>query len=168
MNYTTLPKIGDKAPGGIVGGIMLAEGERPAYLIIVAEAPAGEAARLAWGGYGKAIEGLSDWDGPTNTQKLAAAESGHPAAQFCAALSIDGFSDFYLPSRQEALLLSAMAPTLFSGGWHWTSTQYSSSGAFVQYFNDGYQHGNGKFYEGRVRAVRRVVIPVGGRHAATN
>jgi len=42
--------------------------------------------------------------------------------------------------------------------WYWSSTQYSAAWAWYQLFDSGYQHGDGKDYEGRVRAVRRFLI----------
>jgi hypothetical protein len=44
----------------------------------------------------------SDFDGLANTLAMIdAGISNHPAAQFCANLSIGGFTDWYLPSRFE-------------------------------------------------------------------
>ena len=153
-----LPKVGDRRPGGVVGAIMLGDGKRPGYLIIVANAKVGEAQSLAWGGCGTEIKSLSDWDGLANTKKLVKNKADHPAAQFCADLVIDGCNDFYLPARHEARLLFASAKRLFDPSWHWTSTQHSSYGAFSQFFDDGSQCNDDESNEGRVRAVRRIII----------
>ena len=43
--------------------------------------------------------GLSSYDGATNTAELDSAT--YPAAQWCAALTINGYSDWYLPALYE-------------------------------------------------------------------
>ena len=63
--------------------------------------------------------------------------------------------DAHVPTRDESALLYAHLRDEFSGGWHWISTQYSESRAWIQYFSDGVQDFSGKEYEGLARAVRR-------------
>ena len=46
----------------------------------------------------------------------------------------------------------------FEARWHWSSTQYSDSSAFSQYFYNGTQHYSYESYEGRARAVRRLAL----------
>lgn len=41
----------------------------------------------------------SDIDGPTNTANMD--NANHPAAKFCAALTIGGYSDWYMPAKNE-------------------------------------------------------------------
>jgi hypothetical protein len=41
----------------------------------------------------------SDIDGPTNSSNMN--NASHPAAQFCEGLSIGGFSDWYMPAKNE-------------------------------------------------------------------
>ena len=43
-------------------------------------------------------------------------------------------------------------------GWHWTSTQYSESSAWMQNFADGSQDYTSKSYERRVRFVRLIPL----------
>jgi hypothetical protein len=159
LTLVTLPKVGDRRPGGVVAAVMPAYGKRPAYVLILADEEHGVAESLAWGGYGTEIKGLSDWDGLANTKKLVKARTAHPAAEFCAGLVIDGCNDFYLPARDEARLIFASSRGLIkSTRWHWTSSQYSSYNAFSQYFVGGSQGNGGKSHEARVRAVRRELI----------
>jgi hypothetical protein len=61
----------------------------------------------------------------------------------------------HLPTRDESAVLYAHLRGEFADGWHWTSTQYSESGAWNQFFTNGSQTSNGKQYEGHARAVRR-------------
>ncbi len=46
----------------------------------------------------------------------------------------------------------------FEEAWYWTSTQFSASLAFNQYFYGGSQDSSGKKYEGRCRAVRMIQL----------
>ena len=66
--------------------------------------------------------------------------------------------DCHVPSRGESALLYATLEAQFEPGWYWTSTQSSANYAFIQYFDYGLQYGHGKGYEGRCRAVRRLVL----------
>ena len=70
----------------------------------------------------------------------------------------DGHKDFSLPDRFESAQLYACVRDHVELGWYWTGTQSSSGHAFLQNFSYGYQYGNGKSYEGRVRAVRRLAL----------
>ncbi|HET9678962.1 MAG TPA: DUF1566 domain-containing protein, partial [Gammaproteobacteria bacterium] len=70
-------------------------------------------------------------------------------------LTVDGHSDLYLPARRENALLYTNLPELFEKCWHWSSTQYSADDAWGQGFGNGGQNGIHKYYECRVRAVRR-------------
>jgi hypothetical protein len=96
-------------------------------------------------------------DGAANTLALLAAGQPHPAAQWCAAYSADGHTDFFLPARVDMVMAHACAPQLFNKhDLYWTSTQYSRNYAFAQ----GFEYGSGwdgKGNEFRVRAFR--VIP---------
>jgi hypothetical protein len=64
-----------------------------------------------------------------------------------------------LPAQTSVADFQECGGEALAGVWHWTSTQYSSYGAFYQLFNDGGQGSFSKGYEGRVRAVRRELIP---------
>jgi hypothetical protein len=66
--------------------------------------------------------------------------------------------DWYLPAIRECRLLSANVPELFKSGYHWSSTQFSRNGAAIQNFIAGGQGGIVKYYERRVRIVRRLFL----------
>ncbi len=64
-----------------------------------------------------------------------------------------------MPTRFESALLYANRRDRRDvGEWHWTSTQSSENGAWLQYFDDGYQDLSVKKFEGRVRLVRRLPL----------
>jgi uncharacterized membrane protein len=110
------------------------------------------------GGTGTAIG-----DGITNTTTVAAWLDGDGqtdrAAQLCCDLTEGGYSDWFLPSKNE---LDLMYTNLYQQGvgdftvdFYWSSSEFSDIAACRQYFdNFGNQTNTFKFGEFRVRAVR--------------
>jgi len=90
------------------------------------------------------------WAGP--------APDGVDPAQWADALEHEGHADWYLPAQAELTMAWANVPELFSKGWHWSSSQFSASYAWLQLFNDGDQTSSAKGNELRARAVRRLII----------
>lgn len=74
------------------------------------------------------------------------------------AVTVDGHSDFTLPTRFESALLYANLQEQFEPRWHWTGTQYSASSAWTQHFGSGFQYNDVKRDKARCRAVRRLPI----------
>lgn len=157
----TPPALGQywEGQGGIYAGIMRGENGQPDYHLIVPTHADAAVAEVSWGSRGEdEPSSTSSWDGKANTAALMKSKNSHPLVEFLKDLEVDGFSDFYIPSRREAALCSANCPEIFRDGWHWTSTQYSADSAFFQDFEGGYQYLSGKDNSLRVRAVRRFVI----------
>jgi hypothetical protein len=160
----TLPAFGAIIPdqGGHFAAIMrgpIVDGvEQPPFALIVSPAATGEIEDVIWGEYGKDIPGTaSRLDGLRNTSAMEAAQC--PAALRVRELSIDGHTDWYLPSLGELNSAAANVPELFSkDDWYWTSTQVSRHGAFVQDFEGGLSLWDDEDYEHRVRAFRRVQL----------
>lgn len=159
---TDTPSIGQPWPeqGGIYAGLMRGANGQPDYHLVV---PAGAKAfvqKIKWGGYEKDEPGAAcEYDGQANTLALVNSKHSHPAAEWAAALEIDGHADFYLPSCRELALCYANLPELFEKAWHWSSTQCSPYYAWIQDFGGGSQDFGRKGYEVRARAVRRVLTP---------
>jgi hypothetical protein len=154
------PRIGEVCPGqgGVYAGLMRGENGKPDYHLIVPTDPAASVNEIAWGGYDHDEDGAkSDFDGLANTRALCESSVDHPAAEWAAALVIEGHGDFYLPARRELSLCYANVPELFEKAWYWSSTQSSRSTAYAQTFDDGHQSPRDKGYEGRARAVRRII-----------
>jgi hypothetical protein len=65
-----------------------------------------------------------------------------------------------LPTRREQALLFANLKEEFEPRWYWSCEQHASSpsNAWFQYFDNGGQNNFGKSYEGRARAVRRLIL----------
>jgi hypothetical protein len=154
------PKLGTywEGQGGIYAGIMRGHGYQPDYHLIVAPAET-EAEAITYGPR-KHMEGVeSHHNGHANTAGLTAAGE-HPAAAHCAAVEVDGHTDFYLPSRDELRLAYVNAKDAFTPEWYWTSTQChgDSDTAWVQGFAQGFMLDDGKSNVYRARAVRRIEI----------
>lgn len=128
---SSAPKIGEywTGMGGIYAGIARGrDGNPDCHLILAAEAPKKD---LAW----------------------------QAALDLAKTIAADGHSDFSVPTRWESALLYANLQDQFETDcWHWTSTQYSESSAWGQYFTCGSQGCSGKAYERRCRFVRRSVL----------
>lgn len=63
-----------------------------------------------------------------------------------------------LPGQTDVELFREGGEEAFEPDWYWTSTQSSAGGAWLQYFDVGYQGLAYEGYRGRVRAVRRLKI----------
>lgn len=160
----TLPAFGAVIPGqggmlaAILRGPTIDGIEQPPFALLVSDAAAGELQDIAWGEYGKDVPGTSSrTNGQANTEAMALASC--PAALRVRGMTIDGHSDWYLPSLGELNSAAANVPELFStDDCYWTSTQYSRHYAFVQGFEYGYSGWYVKDYGPRVRAFRRISL----------
>ena len=122
-------------------------GER--YHLIVSPKASGEASTILQYKTSTTCDGLrsnqssaqSIWDGYHNTYtSVIGSSSVHPAANYCQSLSISGFTDWYLPSYEEAYLaftnllslpdwqvggteeFEETGSSYFDGGFYWSST----------------------------------------------
>lgn len=126
------------------------------HLVVAAEEKDG----LTWGGRGNECKGAtSQVDGRANTAALLADSDKHPAAQWASQYTADGHSDFHLPSRHDLYMAFLHAPRLFTTTcWYWSSSQYSSYGAWCQDFEYGLSHASLKGSEFRARPVRWIQL----------
>ena len=94
--------------------------------------------------------------GKANTTAINAQCGAETAASIAASYSLNGFSDWYLPSQDELNLLYAQKTVVggFANNGYWSSTEYDSGYAWYQTFDDGGQNYFGKEYLLPVRAVR--------------
>ncbi len=79
------------------------------------------------------------------------------ALKWAKTVNVDGRSDFELPTRRASALLYANLSHMFEKAWHWTSTEYSESFAWISLFSSGYQYSGHKDFDTCARAVRRFV-----------
>ena len=74
----------------------------------------------------------------------------------CRNLNLNGFNDWYLPSKTELNQLYNQRTAIggFASSFYWSSTEVSNYGAWGQDFGDGFQDANFEDYTGYVRAIR--------------
>jgi hypothetical protein len=99
-----LPALGQPLEGGYYGGLYSLNGDGvPTHALIVAPRPTGQNTTLAWKNANTAGSGYtSQIDGFTNTEAAAGVGSGvYPVAEWARGLSIDGYSDWFIPSGFE-------------------------------------------------------------------
>jgi hypothetical protein len=114
-----------------------------------------------FGGTGnwRSIEGTGTaiGTGRQNTALILAVDANAPAAQACRNYSNNGFTDWFLPSRDELnqLYRNRAVVGIASSGWFWSSSQSDINFAWYQFFVNGNQFGSPKSDGGgNVRAVR--------------
>jgi len=158
-------KIGDRGPaGGIIFYKKWNNSDGWQYL----EAAPSDLQNAKWGQGYEDVAGIKTGTGcgKQNTKIIIAAlnkkgESGM-AAQLCKAYSLNGYNDWFLPSKDELNLLYVNLKMnnlgRFSNDWYWSSSQtnnYNNVIAWAQRFNDGsrndYNHKGNAFL---VRALR--------------
>jgi hypothetical protein len=95
------PAIGEAYEGGFFAGQISTAGNGVAdYNLVVAPKSSGENSSIQWKTSQTSTSGTSSViNGPTNSANMN--NASHPAAQFCEGLSIGGFSDWYMPAKNE-------------------------------------------------------------------
>lgn len=94
--------IGEAFGGGFYAGKINDGGTQ--YYLIVAPKSSGENSSKLWKTTNDTTSGTSSViAGPTNSANMN--NASHPAAQFCEGLTIGGFSDWYMPAKNELEVL---------------------------------------------------------------
>ena len=128
-------------------------------------APSDQGTGAPWGCYGVSIPGADGTAVGTGEQNTIDIEAGcatfGTAADICANLSLGGYSDWFLPSKDELNLkyvnLKVAGVGGFAANYYWSSSENVTTPAiyaWLQYFYDGLQGNNPKYVAYRVRAVR--------------
>lgn len=105
-------------------------------------------------------DGTAVGTGKRNTEDIIAIQGrgNFSAAQLCAGLAYNGYSDWFLPSKDELDLMYKNLHKRGIGGFsdysYWSSSGYNSKYAWLQRFSNGYQKYYNKPTDARVRAVR--------------
>jgi hypothetical protein len=156
----TVYKIGDTGPAG--GIVFYDKGNTSGGWRYLEAAPASTEGKLKWHTSNNTVGGTKTdvGAGKENTRILAGSLSqGVPeAALMCVELNYGGFSDWFLPSKDELnsmyIYLKRRGLGDFSGDLYWSSSEPTNLNAWAQSFSDGSQTLAMKFYTISVRAVR--------------
>jgi hypothetical protein len=167
--------LGDTGPAG--GFVFYVTGDGLHGLEAAPEDIGGNATAtsVAWGCYPNLLSGMNETgvgSGAHNTSQRDLCSDASTAAKAAAAYEFNGYTDWFLPSKDELdLMYHKLAdtdgnstnsgvgddgnPGGFASNEYWSSSQSSSSVAWYQYFGDGDQYDyTNKYLSLRVRAVR--------------
>lgn len=173
--------IGESYGGGLV--FYKDEKTRTAYIVSMEESDE------KWGKYGVINSRSGDYsDGKKNTEALVdsqviipqidykfnnggtatiAADTLQYAVQWCVKQNEGGFSDWFLPAREQLkqlyvakplinATLSGLGKTLLGNTYYWSSTEDDAYNAWYVFFDTGEVNTGEKSNVGRVRAIRAV------------
>ena len=153
--------IGELALGGVIGYI-LQPGD-PGYDANVQHglvATVNDISTSAeWGCIGTLIGTTSNSIGTGNQNTIdimADCSTAGIAARLCGDLVEGGYSDWYLPSKDELekLYINQVAIGNFAIDFYWSSSEFSDTTAYLQFFGNGIFFGTTKDIPYYVRAVR--------------
>jgi hypothetical protein len=151
----TLYSIGDTGPAG---GTVFYVTDGGAQGL---EAAPADSVSSIWGCFGDEIGGTSTGvgSGAANTDAIVGGcttETDATAAEVAKMYELNGFTDWFLPSKDElnSLYLQKDVVGGFASFGYWSSSQASASLAWVQVFVSGVQGGFSKSSTNGVRAVR--------------
>ena len=160
------PLIGDTYGGGIIFWVDATFGGG------LISAPTDQSSGAQWGCYGTNISGANGTAIGTGNQNTIDIEAGcttpETAADKCANLTLNGYSDWFLPSKDELhkmYLNIGQGNTLglgnigiFASNPYWSSTEFDANHAWQQDFDSGGQYSffkyNPSYANAYVRAVR--------------
>ncbi|MBU1720846.1 MAG: hypothetical protein KKA07_17400, partial [Bacteroidetes bacterium] len=125
-------------------------------------AAADQAFAAKWGCYGVQIDGAGNagiGSGQQNTLDIISGCGTVGIAAYLAdTLGLEGFTDWFLPSKDELNLmylnLQANGLGNFGGGSYWSSTEIDDNLAWLQAFNTGNEMSANKDYDDMVRSAR--------------
>jgi hypothetical protein len=204
-SITTVPVIGQAYAGGFFAGqISTTANSVATHNLVIGPLSSAQGVNIRWKNANTATPGAdSVIDGPQNTADMVADGNStvYPAAHFCNNLTIGGFSDWYMPAKNEldvcyfnlkptttsnntssgtntnavpsrgsnytsgtpartsAAAFQSGSSEAFATATYWSSTEFSATTAWRQFFDSGLQYyGGNKGYLLRVRAVRRLPV----------
>jgi len=150
-----------KIIGSTFGGGLVFYNDGAAHGLVCA--PTDQSTSAQWGCQGTAIGGtltsLNTGFANTNTIVAGCTTPGI-AAKLCDTLTLGGYTDWYLPAKDELNLMYVNLHTQYLGGfanlYYWSSSEYDAIYAWLQHFNSGGQtyFGKANYDIYHVRAAR--------------
>lgn len=135
------------------------------YALVLSPIESGESPAIAWGPSDTTVIAAdSRTDGVANTSYLAGLAGSWPAAEFCDGLTLNGYSDWYMPAIDELMLIfrnMAAVPEdqRFSAVSYWSSTDATDNIRALAMDTSGAQiELTRSLVAPRARAVRRVAV----------
>jgi hypothetical protein len=113
-----------------------------------------------WGCQGTTISGADGTTTGTGNQNTIDIESGcssnNTAADLCSNLILNGYDDWFLPSKDELNLMYTNRLVIggFTNNKYWSSSEFDSNTAWSQNFTDGTQNSENKSGTNYIRAIR--------------
>ena len=163
------PSIGDSLEGGKVAYILQSgdTGYDSNYIKGIIVATSNQSTGIQWynGSFTTtSATGTAIGTGLSNTDAIIASQgatSTNYAAGLARAYTGGGYSDWYLPSKDELnqLYINRVAIGGFTSAFYWSSTEATQFFSWRQNLNDGTQDTLGKSGAYYVRAVRNFSIP---------
>ena len=171
-NNNSALAIGDTHQGGI---IFYFDGNGGGLVAAISDQSSGGQLQNIWGCSGTNLPGADGTAIGTGFQNtidiIAGCTTSGTVADICANLNLNGYSDWFLPSRDELNLMwtnladsdgdgfnNGVTDPNNLGGFastnYWSSTEYDDFFVWHQNFTNGYQGYYTKFVHLRVRAVR--------------
>jgi hypothetical protein len=161
LNFPPPTAIGDFRDGGVVFWL---DGSGGGLVCAVSDQSAG----IQWYNGSNTTTGavaIAIGSGQANTTAIITSQgTGSYAASLCDGLSLNGYTDWFLPSKDELNEMYLNKTTIditaiansgsgFAAGY-WSSTEYSTANAYYFYFNFGIDSYGSKVGPESVRAVR--------------